>query len=385
MNLNNCYITLMTQEKFLPIIIRCHQSLQYYHSKYPLIVMVPENDKYLQNQLKKYNILYKPIHIDKFQEDNILSPYNDTINKFQIFNFTEYDYLCFIDADIIFFNGNIDNEFDLAIQKNSKFYGYFETDRIEGKEIQQYRLMGGLFIVKPDPFFYPSLKNLIREKSLNFNNDEEVLKQFFLKDTDVHTVPDAYTHFGGFIKIWELKAWPSFAQHFFYDNLSIDELGFWLDHPALCLGEFRAISNNYNQNNFNINRAFIIIPTTVEELQKSIEYSKAFERYGYIYSLIICIDSTLITYKNDLLATLDTNRCCFKIFNNLKNKSYYQQLKFIEQEFGNNYIMLCLIANFSFKIEENLDLLLSVFTASDIKKEILNKYNNSLIYLNLQE
>lgn len=379
--MNNCYITLMTNEKFLPTVIRCDQSLKYYKSKYPFIVMVPESDQYLQEQLIKHNILYKPIHIDKFQENNILLPYNDTINKFQIFNFTDYDYLCFIDADVIFFGGNIDEEFELAEKENSKFYGYFEPDHWKNQLISSERLMGGLFIIQPDINFYSQLKDLIYNHHFLFDNDEEVLKLFFLHLTKKHKVPNNYTHFGGIIKPWELKNSNLFIKHFFYDDLTINELGFFLDNVAIFLGEFRTLSNCYDRYNFNSNNGFFMIPQTEEEVKKCIKYQTLFSNYGHDYPLIICIDPVLLTCENDLLAKLDNTVCSFKLISNIKNKNLYQKFKFLEQTFKEEYDKICFIPNLNFQLEENLDLILSPFTSSEIRMEKLKKYKDSLIYI----
>lgn len=379
--MNNCYITLMTNKKFLPTVIRCDQSLKYYKSKYPFIVMVPESDQYLQEQLIKHNILYKPIHIDKFQENNILLPYNDTINKFQIFNFIEYDYLCFIDADVIFFGGNIDEEFELAEKENSKFYGYFEPDHQKNQLINFERLMGGLFIIQPDINFYSQLKTLIYNHHFLFNNDEEVLKLFFLHLTKKHKVPNNYTHFGGAIKPWELKNSNLFIKHFFYDDLTINELGFFLDNIVIFLGEFRTLSNCYDRYNFNSNNGFFMIPQTEEEVKKCIKYQTLFSNYGHDYPLIICIDPVLLTRENDLLAKLDNAICSFKLISNIKNKNLYQKFKFLEQTFKEEYDKICFIPNLNFQLEENLDLILSPFTSSEIRMEKLKKYKDSLIYI----
>lgn len=378
--MNNCYMTLMTNEKFLPTVIRCNQSLKYYKSKYPFIVLVSELDQYLQEQLIKHNILYKTIHVDKFQEGNILFTYNDTINKFQIFNYVEYDYICFIDADVIFFGGNIDEEFKFAEKENSRFYGYFEPDHQDNQLIEFERLMGGLFIIQSDKNFYPQLKNLVYSRKFLFDDDEEVLKMLFLHLTKKHKVPENYMHFGGVIKPWELKRRHSFIEHFFYDNLTPEELGYWLDNVSIFLGEFRTLSNCYDRYNFNSNNAFFIIPQTERELKKCIEYQILFSNYGHDYPLIICIDSSLLTPENDLLSKLDINVCSFKIFDNIKTTNINKQLKFLKENFS-EYNRKCLIFNFNFQLEENLDLLLSPFTSSEIRLKKLKKYKDSLIYI----
>jgi hypothetical protein len=45
---NNCYITLMTNEFFLPCVKRCAQTIKHFNSKYPYIVMIPKDNEYLK-------------------------------------------------------------------------------------------------------------------------------------------------------------------------------------------------------------------------------------------------------------------------------------------------------------------------------------------------
>lgn len=381
--MNKCaYVTLVTNEKFLPCVIKCAESLQYYQSKYPLIAMIPENNVFLKNNLTKYNILCKEIKIDKLQ-DNCYLHYNDTINKFQIFNLTEYDYLCFLDADIIFFQGNIDSEFEKAQKENASFYGYFEGDHNEGVEIGT-RLMGGLFIIQPNLTVYPEILHIIKKYNFEFICDEEILKLLFKEGLKKHQVPHFYTHFGDYIKVWEKIFTPSsFVSHFFYDDLSSEELGYWLDNPDLFLGRVRCQSNNWTKRNYFSNRGFFIFLQTPQDIISILNLQKQLIKYGSTYSLIICIDKTL--YSDDLIQLLDSNWSCFILFDNCKFKNIYQQIKFLEQHFKEDYIRICLITNINFQIKENLDLLLQTHTDPQIKKDILKKYESDLIYLNLEE
>jgi hypothetical protein len=54
--------------------------MKFFNSKYPYIVLIPEGKEYFKEEVEKYNIDYKIININKFQNDN--SYYDDTLNKF---------------------------------------------------------------------------------------------------------------------------------------------------------------------------------------------------------------------------------------------------------------------------------------------------------------
>ena len=88
---NNCYMTLITQEKYIPCTIRNAQRLKYLKSKYPLIAMVPKFDLNLKKQLEDKGVPVALIDLDKYIVGDKYLLYADTINKFKILTFTEYD------------------------------------------------------------------------------------------------------------------------------------------------------------------------------------------------------------------------------------------------------------------------------------------------------
>ena len=92
---NNCYMTLITQEKYIPCTIRNAQRLKYLKSKYPLIAMVPKCDLNLKKQLEDKGVPVALIDLDKYIVGDKYLLYADTINKFKILTFTEYDKICF--------------------------------------------------------------------------------------------------------------------------------------------------------------------------------------------------------------------------------------------------------------------------------------------------
>ena len=368
--MNNCYITLMTNEKYLPCVIRAAQTFQYFKSKYPYIVMIPKHNSFLKNNLIKHNIQFKEIEIYKLIDDNPIF-YNDTINKFQLFNFIEYDNICFLDADS-FFIGNVDREFEKA--KNHNFYGYFESTRDDRKT----RLMGGLFIAKPNPNFFSEILKLKNKN--DWYDDEALLTQYFNKND--HAVPliDEYMHFGGFIKPWE--SWihsPKIIQDFF-TSMPDEQFYYWITHIREFLGEIRQWSLNFEKGNLNAHNSFITIPKDLEEIKKSLKLKKQLEEFGSIYNLLLCIDKSLLTF--DILKYLDDNETCFLIFDNIKNLSICQILNFLQKnkkfEFFDN---LCYFNSADFQIQENLDLLLHRHTNITHKKEILKKYKSKIFLL----
>lgn len=365
--MNNCYMTLMTNEKFLPCVIRAAYTFKYYNSKYPYIVLIPKHNNYLKYILSKYNIEYKEIEIDKCQIDNINMYYNDTINKFQIFNYTEFDQICFLDADA-FFIGNVDKEFEKA--KNTNFYGYYEIDRKTKKP----RLMGGLFIIKPNETTYPFLlKNM---ENQYFENDENILDIYFKNTSSINYLIDEYMHFGNYIKPWEnFNKAPSFIKSFFTD-MPLTDFNYWIDNIQEFLGRFRQWSLPYELGNLNVDSTFLIIPQNKKEILSSINLVQQFKNYGSIYNLIIYIHKSLIT--NDILNKLDHNEICFIVYETEQIYTSNQIFKILKV-FEPDYHKICIIKNTNFKITENLDCLLNNTINKQKKLEILQKYKKDLI------
>jgi len=156
---NNKYAfaTLVTKTKYEASAGRMFEVFKYYNSKYPLIIMVDENltDKDLPF-LTSHKIPYRKIPITKFNATNnvLIERYGDTFSKFYFCNYIEYDYICFVDADILLGNIDIISLFDKIKLNDDHVFFYCSTNK---------RRLGECFILKPSINLY--------EKILTYNNE----------------------------------------------------------------------------------------------------------------------------------------------------------------------------------------------------------------------
>lgn len=110
------YVTLLSSKDYLPAVLILNTTLRLSKAKYPLLVALTE-DVYCESIIKsldKNSILYRRIRplqyteaIKKAYEGNRVL---NTASKLEIFTFTEYDKLVYIDADCMILH-NIDDLF----------------------------------------------------------------------------------------------------------------------------------------------------------------------------------------------------------------------------------------------------------------------------------
>lgn len=136
--------------------------------------MVCENtvsNEYL-NLYEKYNIEYIIIpnnSLTKIYKKEDPYRFSCTINKFYVYELTDYEKVCFLDTDLIIFK-NIDFLFD------EKPLPYVLL-RIEN-EYDSLEFAGGLFIVKPKKdFFYNTILNY-----RNNQDDEHLLRKIYASE-----------------------------------------------------------------------------------------------------------------------------------------------------------------------------------------------------------
>ena len=360
---NNCYVTLVTDERFLPCVIRCAQTLKHFNSIYPYIVMIPEQALEIKKTLIKNNIDFKEIPIEKFQTEKFLY-YNDTINKFKLLNFIEFDKICFLDADVILL-GNIDNEFK-KLTPDKEFYLYGTDFSV---------ITGHVFIARPNINFY----NKIFQQSLEtpFQHDEEIFNFFFLKDNLLlETAPNKILHFGGQIKAWEnVTDNFNFIKSFFL-TMNEEEFFYWInEHLEELIGKLLQWSKIYSD----IPRhAYSVIVTNNEELEKVILIEKKLKEYGFFFPLIIILTNE----DKEIIDTIASNNLPFELIKINKNNLTLRDKLFLNfQVFQENFYSICFIDNLDICIDENFDYLFNRNLSKTIKNKLLNKYKKDFIYL----
>ena len=167
--MNYAYVTLATNEEYLYMAAYLQSSLRMVKSKYPLIVMITEN-------LKNHKLL---VHFDKYEiiphyqfKYSKIERYKNTINKFYLYNFVEYDKLCFIDSDIVLFH-NIDKYFDLA--KDIEFV--CPTYAPKRFKTEQYYPLNCVMLLTPQKSsFQMIIEQLNKTTEINFTDDESVVR-----------------------------------------------------------------------------------------------------------------------------------------------------------------------------------------------------------------
>lgn len=355
---NYCYMTLVTENRYLPCVKRCNQAMKYLKSKYPYIVLVPDDNEYIQSELKKANIEYRLIKLDKFSKKDT-NFYADTINKFQLLLFTEYDKICFLDADIIVYR-NIDSELDKEFEENIYIYS-------ESKEI----LTGFIMLIKPEPEIYKFIVNNFS----HFKNDEEVLQVLYGKQTGLHRIPKGVFHFGGYIKIWEkpINGFDKIKSFFF--NMSNEEFFTQLDNINDIRGYVHLYSQTYNFSKRM--KIYTIFIANESDFQKGMKMFKKMRYFGYNFPLVFILNSNNDKWMQTLLA----ENGCYVIYNFKETDTVAEKIKINQRLFYNDCDWVCYIDNLDLNITENFDYILSYHLDTSLVKQFFEKYKNDMILL----
>jgi len=123
--LNYAYATLITRSSYLAGVVLLAHSLKRHKSRYPLVVLytpnLPKNAvKALELEGRHSNIV--PIEVEPLLPGNgqqtylIAARFADTWTKLRVFSkpLHKYDKVCYLDADMMIFNQNMDVVFDAA-------------------------------------------------------------------------------------------------------------------------------------------------------------------------------------------------------------------------------------------------------------------------------
>lgn len=357
-----CYMTLMTTEKFLPCVIRCHESLQYVKSKYPYVVLIPENNLFLKTELQKRNILFKEIKVDKLDKNRSFY-YNDTINKFQLFNFIEYDKIFFLDADSIVCQ-NIDLEFN-KLKDKEKIYLYSEDFQ------DRKRLTGSCFIVKPNPLFYNKILQLITTEQ--FYNDEQIIDHFFIDQEGLRSPPEGFLHFGGFIKPWENLSEDFNFLHQFFTSMPLEKFYYYLDNTQEFLGIYNQWSCIYNKiSNF----GYVICIKNENDLKQGLKIQQQMKDYGFLYQLIFITEK-----KKEIIDKLHNERLSFSIVDKIPD-NLIDILCLYSDLFYGTYSSLLIIQNLNICIKNNFDFIFKEDISLNVKNSFYEQYKNFIYKLN---
>lgn len=372
---NNCFMTLVTELKYVPCVKNCNVLMTHYKSKFPYIALVPEDSIDIQNQLAQANIKYIPIKIDKFDTSGFQPLFADTINKFQIFNFTEYDKICFIDADMLI-KRNIDDIFnELGENESTCFYSSGRKNS-EGKSDG---FGGELFVVRPDPALY---QRVYADRHL-YSNDEQVLKAYFFneQDEDRYLPFHALVHFSGIIKIWERSNtfFPQIQRYFFEEHASEEELVSFVENIEMYQGYLNTWRNVMDKA-FHL-KLYAILVQTPQDFKKAIQLEqKLVSEYGCQFEFFYIIgyqDSETLSYLISNQKNFIQTKCSLSQDKN----TFIQALNLVHQELAATACTkFCFIYNLDMEVTESLDYLFSDYLSHQRRQEAMKKYQNDLYF-----
>lgn len=204
--MKKAYVTLINSESYLKGLFVLYESLAKTKTDIPLVVFLPKRTpEKVKNSILSYSkksdnysckLLIKESEKDVILpqevEDKNVSHWNGTLDKFLIFELTEYDKLVFIDSDMIVLN-NVDHLFEkehLSANNSGQKYPNCESWT---------ELNSGLMVIKPKENESEKLINSIPKVMENKNQfgDQDVINFAypFWKESDHLHLTEQYNLF----------------------------------------------------------------------------------------------------------------------------------------------------------------------------------------------
>ena len=173
--MNNAYVTVLSTNDYYKGVLALFESLKQTNPKYNnFIIIINENiDKNIINILlnKGYIVIKKDKIESSFVENISYKHWNNTFDKFNIFDLTEYNKIVYLDSDM-YICKNIDELFDMPNMSAAiagKTY-YKEWDCINS----------GLMVIEPKKGILEGLKELLYSKELNKHiGDQDIIEKYF--------------------------------------------------------------------------------------------------------------------------------------------------------------------------------------------------------------
>jgi len=243
---NYCFATVITKSNYVACAIRMYQALKHFKSKYPFEILITVDiEDQVKEQFNYWNIPYRTCEKLQFNIPDIYSglPYGDTLSKFNILTLTDYDYVCFLDSDLII-TGNLDFVFNQILPgTNFSIYTRINTSNS----------LGEIFLAAPSIYIYNKLKNKYNNKGL-IEADELLLDSLEKENISVIRLGEVSTdgdfpviHFSGFIKMWECLREGDIIYNWFYKVPIEDFLDFINKYKTILLDFRYKVSNQIDQ------------------------------------------------------------------------------------------------------------------------------------------
>jgi len=214
---NYCFATVITNINYEVCAGRLYQSLKYFNSSYPMEIIVTNNvDTSKLEFLNTNNIPYRTGEYLYFSNNDtrcLDRPwYKDTLSKINILTLTEYDYVCFLDADILI-GKNIDFLFN-NIDTTKDFNIIHREEVIDEKVISL--IMGEIYLAKPSYQHFKEIKGDLYNQLALFQDDESMFNMLLSKNIYTYNELNIKIilehgwefnniyHLSGAIKIWKI-------------------------------------------------------------------------------------------------------------------------------------------------------------------------------------
>jgi len=173
---NYAYVTLTSNDLFVPGAVAAIKSIRMTKTKYPICCMVSEEvseDNLLKLEQAGAKVIVVPkIHSSTSGEDGDRFEIGKnwlTFTKLNVFNMTEYDKIVYVDADCIVLQG-IDEMFDFNTPSG---YLLAHTGELEA----------GVLVLEPSNETFEELM-LFKDEENWVNHDQTLLDWYFRKHTD---------------------------------------------------------------------------------------------------------------------------------------------------------------------------------------------------------
>lgn len=177
------YVCVLSTDDYLDGVLVLNQNLIDLNSKYPLLCLINEHISIdTINILNKFNIKYKLINSITYNSNKKMERWNNSFDKLNVFNLTEYNKLIYLDSDLLILN-NIDNLFEI-----NRF------TMVPDIPFNKEKFNSALMIVIPDNNIYKALIELtdtMNESNTDYVGDQTIINEYY-KDKNVITLDKEY-------------------------------------------------------------------------------------------------------------------------------------------------------------------------------------------------
>lgn len=207
---NYCYITVLSSDSYLNGVLTLAKSLEKVNSKYPLVVLVPndlDGTTYTTLLVNGIDFIIENRDLElpaMTEERNVrfgLNHWNKTFFKLFIFDKCQFDKMVYIDSDMMVCE-NIDSLFECP-----NMSAVVAGGRCKGNEGWT-KLNSGLMIIEPRECLTDELVALLPKVAIEHDNfgDQEVIQEYFSnwENEDALHLDDKYNMFANHVDYYSM-------------------------------------------------------------------------------------------------------------------------------------------------------------------------------------